>query len=59
VALVEDPAERGVLAVVLELRAAGLSQRGIVAELTARGLVSRTGQAFGQTQVARMLARAA
>jgi DNA invertase Pin-like site-specific DNA recombinase len=58
VRLEADPAEQGVLAVVRELRAAGLSQRAIVGELVARGLVSRTGQAFGQTQVARMLSRA-
>jgi DNA invertase Pin-like site-specific DNA recombinase len=53
-----DEAEQGVLAVVRELRAAGLSQRSIAAELAARGLLSRSGQAFGQTQIARMLARA-
>jgi site-specific DNA recombinase len=58
VRLEEDPAEQGVLAVVRELRAAGLSQRSIAGELAARGLLSRSGQAFGQTQVARMLARA-
>jgi DNA invertase Pin-like site-specific DNA recombinase len=58
VRLEADPAEQGVLAVVRELRAAGLSQRAIAGELAARGLVSRTGQAFGQTQVARMLSRA-
>lgn len=53
----EDSAEQGVLAVVRELRAAGLSQRKIAATLTMRGLVSRASQPFGQTQVARMLAR--
>jgi DNA invertase Pin-like site-specific DNA recombinase len=58
VRLEADPAEQGVLAVVRELRAAGLSQRAIVGELAARGLVSRSGLAFGQTQVARMLSRA-
>jgi DNA invertase Pin-like site-specific DNA recombinase len=54
-----DEAEQGVLAVVRELRAAGLSQRAIVAELDVRGVVSRAGAPFGQTQIARMLARAA
>ncbi len=52
-----DEAEQGVLAVVAELRAAGLSQRAIVASLAGRGLVSRSGGAFNQTQVARMLAK--
>jgi DNA invertase Pin-like site-specific DNA recombinase len=52
-----DEAEQGVLAQVAELRAAGLSQRAIVAELAARGLVSRSGRSFGQTQIARMAAR--
>lgn len=50
-----DEGERGVLAAVRELRAAGLSHRAIVRALAERGLVSRTGRAFLQTQVARML----
>ena len=54
--LVEDTAEQGVLRVVRELRAAGLSQRAIVAELAKRGLVSRVGRSFQATQIARMLA---
>lgn len=54
-----DAVEQGVLKCVRELRADGLSQRAIVAELAARGMVSRAGAAFGQTQVARMLAKAA
>jgi DNA invertase Pin-like site-specific DNA recombinase len=57
VRLEADPAEQGVLAVVRELRAAGLSQRLIASELRVRGLPSRSGGAFGQTQIARMLAR--
>jgi site-specific DNA recombinase len=52
-----DGGEQAVLAAVRELRAAGLSHRAIVAELGARGLVSRAGRPFGQTQVARMLSR--
>lgn len=52
-----DDAEQAVLSQVAELRAAGMSHRGIVAALAARGLVSRAGRAFGQTQIARMLAR--
>ncbi len=54
--LERDEAEQGVLACVRELRASGLSQRAIVRELAARGLVSRAGKPFGQTQVCRMLA---
>jgi site-specific DNA recombinase len=54
-----DAAEQGVLAVVRELRAAGMSHRSIVRALAVRGLVSRSGGPFGQTQVARMLTRAA
>jgi DNA invertase Pin-like site-specific DNA recombinase len=54
-----DEAEQAVLAVVGELRAAGLSHRAIVGELGARGLVSRAGRPFAKTQVTRMLARAA
>jgi DNA invertase Pin-like site-specific DNA recombinase len=54
--LVENEAEQGVLRVVRELRAAGLSQRAIVAELAKRGLVSRVGRPFQATQIARMLA---
>jgi site-specific DNA recombinase len=52
-----DEAEQGVLSVVRELRAAGLSHRAIVAALAARGLVSRAAAPFNQTQVARMLAK--
>ncbi len=54
----EEPAEQGVLVAVRELRAANLSQRAIARALEARGLVSRAGRPFGQTQVARMLTRA-
>ena len=54
-----DEAEQGVLAVVRELRAAGLSQNKIAAMLASRGLLSRAGRSFGQTQVSRMLARMA
>ena len=54
-----DEAEQAVLVLVRELRAGGLSQRGIAAELTRRGLMSRAGSPFGQTQIARILAKAA
>ena len=54
--LVRNEAEQGVLSVVAELKAAGLSLRGIAAELDRAGLVSRSGKAFGVTQIARMVA---
>lgn len=50
-----DEAEQGVLAVVRELRAAGLSTRKIAEALTTRGLLSRAGTPFRQTSVVRML----
>jgi DNA invertase Pin-like site-specific DNA recombinase len=53
----EDPAEQGVIAVVRELRASGLSHRGIVRELAARAVVSRGGRALGLSQVQRLLPR--
>jgi hypothetical protein len=53
--LERDEAEQSVLALVRELRAGGLSQRAIVAELAAQGLVSRAGRPFGQTQVCRLI----
>lgn len=52
-----DTGEQGIIAMVRELRASGLSHRGIVAALASRGIVSRTGQPLRQTQVARILAR--
>jgi len=59
VTLEANAGEQAVLVVVRELRAAGLSHRAIVGELAARGLVSRVGRPFAQTQVARMLAKVA
>lgn len=53
--LAPDPAEQTVIAQVHALRAAGLSMRGIVAELDRAGLVSRTGKPLALTQVARVL----
>jgi DNA invertase Pin-like site-specific DNA recombinase len=55
VQLERDDAEQAVLVVVRELRAAGMSQRAIVSELAARGLVSRAGRPFQKTQIARMV----
>ena len=54
--LVECPAEQAVIAQVRALSAAGLSQRGIVAELARAGLVGRTGRALARTQVTNILA---
>ena len=52
--LIVNPAEQGVLAVVRELRASGLSLRAVVSLLAQRGIVSRAGKPLGLTQVARM-----
>jgi len=57
--LIQDVAEQGVLSAVSELRAAGRSHRAIVAELAARGLVSRSGRPLGLSQIQRIIARAA
>jgi DNA invertase Pin-like site-specific DNA recombinase len=55
----QDAAEQGVIAIVTELRAAGLSQRGIVRELAARGVVSRGGRPLALSQVQRLLPKVA
>lgn len=55
----EDEAEQGVIAIVRELRAAGLSQRAIVRELAGRGVVSRGGRPLVLSQVQRLLPRTA
>ncbi len=54
--LVADAAEQEVLAVVRELRAAGLSVRAIVGALAAKGIVSRRGHPFAKSQVHAMVA---
>ncbi len=54
--LVAVEAEQAVLTAVREARASGLTLRAIAASLESRGLLSRTGKAFGLTQVARMVA---
>ncbi len=58
VRLEADDAEQGVIAVVGELRAAGLSQRAIVRELASRGVISRGGRPLALSQVQRLLPRA-
>lgn len=52
-------AEQQVIDTVRALSAEGLSQRAIVASLAERGVVGRTGSPLQQTQIARMLLRAA
>lgn len=54
-----DPAEQAVLLRVRELAAAGLSQREIVEDLAAHGVVGRTGAPLQKTQIARLLLRVA
>jgi len=53
------PAERAIIAQVHALRAAGVTLRGIVAELARAGVVGRTGNALAMAQVQNILARAA
>ena len=57
--LVPEPDEKRVIARVRELRAAGRSLRGIVADLAGSGLVGRTRRPLGLTQVARIAESAA
>ena len=54
--LVRNEAEQEVLLVVADLKACGLSLRGIAAELDRAGIASRNGKAFAATQIARMVA---
>lgn len=53
--LEEDPEEQAVIAAVRLLHRTGFSHRGIVRELAARGVVSRSGKPLGLTQVQRFL----
>lgn len=53
------PAERAIIAQVHALRAAGVTLRGIVAELARAGVVGRTGNALAMAQVQNILTRAA
>jgi site-specific DNA recombinase len=54
--LVEDDGEQAVILEAKRLKAAGLSLRTIVAELTAAGRVARNGRPFAAMQVQRMTA---
>jgi site-specific DNA recombinase len=53
--LLPDPAEQSVIEQVRELRATGLSLRAVAAQCARLGLRSRSGTAFGATQLHRML----
>lgn len=57
--LVECPAELAVIAQVRALRAAGMTFRGIVAELARAGVVGRTGRALDVRQVHNLVGAAA
>jgi hypothetical protein len=57
--LVADEGEQAVVARVRALRDAGLSQRGIVAELARAGVVGRTGRPLALLQVQNILKAAA
>ena len=52
-----DEREAAIVRAVLELRGAGLSVRGVAAELEARGLCNRVGRPVAPTQVARIIKR--
>ncbi len=54
-----DGAEQAVITSVRQLAGEGLSQRAIVTHLAGRGVVGRKGTPLQQTQVSRMLVRAA
>jgi DNA invertase Pin-like site-specific DNA recombinase len=54
-----DASEQAVLEQVRDWRASGLSTRAIVAECERVGILGRTGKPFAQTQVMRMLTKAA
>lgn len=53
-----DPKEQAVIVLARDLRAAGRSYCGVVADIAARGLRSRAGRPFALEQVRRMLAAA-
>jgi site-specific DNA recombinase len=59
VALVEDAAEQAVLATIAELRAAGVSMRGIADELNSRGVATKNGGLWKHSSVQRILERKA
>lgn len=53
--LIDNTSEQIIIALIRDLRQAGISIRGIVAELTRQGLTNRVGRAFAPTQIVRML----
>jgi site-specific DNA recombinase len=50
-----DPSEEAARAVAQQLRAEGLTLRGVAAELERRGMRSRTGRGFAPVQIKRMV----
>lgn len=54
--LVPNEAEQSIIALVRELRAAGMSLRAVVSELARGGKVSRVGRPLQVTQIVRILA---
>jgi len=57
--LLADEAEQAVIVNVRRLAREGMSQRAIIIELATRGVVGRKGVSLQQTQVSRLLLRAA
>ena len=55
--LVPDEAEQKLLAAIRDARSRGLSQRGVVAELTRQGFTTRKGTAFSLDQVQKIMKR--
>jgi DNA invertase Pin-like site-specific DNA recombinase len=56
--LVADADEQAMLAAIRNARQRGLSQRGVVAELTRQGFTTRKGTAFSLMQVQRIMQQA-
>jgi DNA invertase Pin-like site-specific DNA recombinase len=52
----KEPEEQAVIMEARELKAAGMSLRGIAVELENRGLLTRAGKRFHPTQISRMVA---
>src|SRR5262249_6535196 len=50
-----DPQEQAVIASILQLSREGLSQRAMVRQLAAHGVVGRRGAPLGQTQICKIL----
>jgi DNA invertase Pin-like site-specific DNA recombinase len=57
--LVQVPEEQAAIDRILNLKGKGYSTREIVRQLAAEGVVTRTGRVFNQTEICRILKRAA